>query len=215
MAPGRIMMLAWNYRTETVSSDAFKEMGSSEWDRVAGEYATNCTSFCAAHAQDVVTSLSRSLLGEKPVTILDIGCGSGAFELAYLRRFPRGVPGHSIICVDVSSAMIEQAKRAVAATGSDECATKFDFYVDDATALHNIPNDFANVVVSMFCIFLIPDQAAVFESIKRVLIKDEGSVFATTAWTGIPSEVTDVSTIVQKYNFLIFFLRRRSCTFPD
>lgn len=176
-------------------------MSSSEWDRVAASYAVNCTSFCAAHAQDVITSLSRTLSSEEPVTIVEVGCGSGAFALAYLRKYPRGVPGHSIVCIDVSPAMVEQAKKAVTITASDQCHTKFDFYVDDATALQNIPDDYANVVVSMFCVFFVPDQASALKSIRRVLVKDEASVFATSAWTSIPSGLSDVSSVAYNCNF--------------
>lgn len=179
-------------------------MTSSEWDRVATSYAMNCTSFCAAHAQDVVTSLSRALSSEESVTIIDVGCGSGAFALAYLRRYPRGVPGHSIVCIDSSPAMVEQAKKAVTTTASDHCHTQFDFYVDDATALQNIPNDYANVVVSMFCVFFLPDQAAVLKNIQRVLVKNETSVFATSAWTSIPSGLSDVSLIACNHNSQMF-----------
>lgn len=170
-------------------------MGDSEWDEYADSYATNCTPFCTAHAQDVVTSLSRELLSERAVTIVDVGCGAGAFALAYLRRFPRGVPGHSVVCIDSSAAMIKQAKQAVSIMTSDQCLTKFDFYVDDATKLSNIPDDFANIVVSIFCVFFIPDQDAVLKSIQRVLVKNDSSVFATTAWTSMPAEISEVSTV--------------------
>jgi SAM-dependent methyltransferase len=93
----------------------------------------------------------RSLLapGNRPIDVLDVGCGTGFLALLFAEA------GHRVTGCDLSPAMIEEAQRKAVARGLE--AT---FVIDDAEAVSG-PDRSLDLVVSrqLFWTLPHPDQA--------------------------------------------------------
>lgn len=139
-----------------------------EWDPEANSYAANISHFTSLHAFDLITAIKPHLLAPGTRTVLDLGCGTAAFATAYLRHFPHGIPGQTVLCTDVSPAMVEVARSTVTdLLPASGCQTVFDFRVEDATLLENVADSSVQAVVSVFCVLHtagFQDSAAFWDS---------------------------------------------------
>lgn len=149
-----------------------------KWSAQADLYANQASRLTELHGADLVTILKDDILKAK--TVLDVGCGTGAFAQAYLQQFPKGVPGQTLILSDLSAGMLEKAKEAV--NPGPDFLTKIVFQEEDGTKLEGIPDNSVDLVVSLFGVFLIPDQEKTLASIQRVLKKGKDSAFANGSW---------------------------------
>jgi len=94
--------------------------------------------------------------------VVDLGCGAGIdVVLAALKVGPSG----KVVGVDFSPEMIERAKQATAEAGLSGTA---EFVVTDMEC-PNLPDSFANVVISNCVINLSPDKHAVYREAFRLL----------------------------------------------
>jgi ubiquinone/menaquinone biosynthesis C-methylase UbiE len=125
-----------------------------QWSAQAKLYSNQAARLTELHGADLVTILKKDILQAK--TILDVGCGTGAFAHAYMQQFPMGVPGQTLILSDLSEGMLEKAKETV--VPSSDFQTKLVFQVEDGTKLDGIADDSIDLVVSLFGVFLIPDD---------------------------------------------------------
>ena len=164
------LMMASNKKEDHSAS------GNDAWADQAGLYSNQAARITELHGSDLVAILKDDIVQAK--TILDIGCGTGAFAQAYIRQFPRGVPGQTFILTDLSEGMLDKAREAIQ-PGSD-FATKIVIQQEDGTKLASIDDNSIDLVVSLFGVFLIPDVDATLASIQRVL-KKEG-VFGNASW---------------------------------
>ena len=97
--------------------------------------------------------------------VVDLGCGAGIdVVLAAFRVGPSG----KVVGVDFASEMIERAKQAVAEAGLSGTA---EFVVADMEC-HNLPDSFADLVISNCVINLSPDKHAVYREAFRILKPD-------------------------------------------
>lgn len=161
------------------------------WDARAAAYAARATTITEPFARDLLHAVAPVLLQPTTRLVLDVACGAGSFALAYLARFPRGIPGQTLLCTDRSPAMIAAARAAIAGvTSHGQCATHFDFAVQDAVSLNDVADHSVHVLVSTFGIFLVPQQHDFFRQVRRVLASNAPAVFATTAWTDLPWQST-------------------------
>jgi ubiquinone/menaquinone biosynthesis C-methylase UbiE len=151
---------------------------NATWSAQADLYSGQAARLTELHGTDLVTILKDDILKAK--TILDVGCGTGAFAKAYLQQFPKGVPGQTLILSDLSAGMLAKAKETVQPTS--DCQTKFVFQEEDGTKLEGIVDNSIDLVVSLFGVFLIPDQEAALRAIQRVLKSGKESVFANGSW---------------------------------
>lgn len=150
-----------------------------EWLTQADLYSDQAARITELHGADLVTILKDDILKAK--TILDVGSGTGAFARAYLQQFPKGVPNQTLILSDLSAGMLDKAKETVKPVGDDTFQTKIVFQVEDGTKLEGIESDSIDLVVSLFGVFLIPDQEGAQKAISRVLKKKDGT-FANASW---------------------------------
>lgn len=150
-----------------------------EWLTQADLYSDQAARITELHGADLVTILKDDILKAK--TILDVGSGTGAFARAYLQQFPKGVPNQTLILSDLSAGMLDKAKETVKPVGDDTFQTKIVFQVEDGTKLEGIESDSIDLVVSLFGVFLIPDQEGAQNAISRVLKKKDGT-FANASW---------------------------------
>ncbi len=160
---------------------------TGQWKQTSKKYTEQWNQFrlTSLYADDLITFLHDDLTTTRPntTTILDIGCGPGVFAQAYIRAFPDGILGQTIISSDISPAMIEQAQESIEAlTRNRTNHTKFVCQVEDGSQLSGIADHSIDIVVSCYGVFLIPDQVGALQSIRRVLIPGTG-IFANAAWT--------------------------------
>ena len=94
-------------------------------------------------------------------TVLDLGSGAG-FD-AFLAAREVGETGH-VIGVDMTPEMIERARRNAAATGR----TNVEFRSGQIEALP-VASGSVDVIISNCVINLVPDKAAVYREVARVL----------------------------------------------
>jgi ubiquinone/menaquinone biosynthesis C-methylase UbiE len=154
-------------------------MTETSFDAIAEYYAQQGNRVTIPHALDLIGLAQDQIRQAK--TILELGCGAGAFGLAYRQFFPDGIAGQTIVCTDLSPVMVQHAERVMEKDASGASQTKFSFQVADATDLHNFGDASFDMVVSAFGIFLIPDQSATLREVGRVL--RIGGALATTSWT--------------------------------
>lgn len=147
-----------------------------KWADSAELYSNQADRLTELHGADLVAILKDDILKAK--TILDVGCGTGAFAKAYLKQFPKGVPGQTLISSDLSEGMLQKARETV--VPGPECQTEVVFQVEDGTKLEDIQDASVDIVVSLFGVFLIPDYQLALSAIARVL--RNGGIFANGSW---------------------------------
>lgn len=104
-------------------------------------------------------SLGRLAAGER---VLDLGCGAGTDSLVAAQMV--GSSG-TVVGVDMTPAMLAKARRAAAEMG----ATNADFVESEVESLP-FPDESFDVVISNGVIDLVPDKAAVYSEVYRVLV---------------------------------------------
>jgi len=159
-------------------SSTTKGTTEDTWADQATLYSHQAARLTELHGTDMVLLLGSDTL-RHATTILDVGCGTGAFVHAYLQQYPQGIPGQTIISTDLSQGMLDKAQETIKPL--PECQTKLVFQREDGTQLEGIATDSIDVVVSLFGVFLIPDRKATLNAIQRVL-KPATGVFANASW---------------------------------
>jgi len=96
-------------------------------------------------------------------TVVDFGCGGGIDVILAAHKV--GEEGR-VVGIDFTSQMVEQAKQAVAETGLHD--RNIEFRVADM-AMSQLPNSFADIVMSNCVINLCPDKDAIYEEAFRVV----------------------------------------------
>ena len=166
--------------------EAVIDSTTDQWRATSQQHSEKWTQFklTSLYADDLVTLIYDDI--RRATTILDIGCGVGVFAQAYLRAFPEGIVGQTVISSDISPSMLEQAQSSyvmtTATTTTTNCATRFVFQLEDGSQLQGIEDHSIDIVVSLYGVFLIPDQVSTLQSIRRVLVPNTG-ILANAAWT--------------------------------
>lgn len=166
------------------------------WGRVAEHYNATIAPITTAHARDAVALISPILEQKSTKTVLDVGCGSGGFAMAYIQRYPRGFSWQTVVCTDISEEMVEKARHEVTRAAKEvQNETKFEFRVVDAVGMDSVDDGSVQAVVSCFGIFLVPQWEAVLQAVYRVLDSSVPSIFAMMSWNDddINKLPTDVS----------------------
>lgn len=94
--------------------------------------------------------------------VVDFGCGAGIDVILAAHKV---MPGGKVVGVDFSAQMIDRAKRAVSEAGVKNIV---EFVVTDMEQV-DVPDGFADVVISNCVINLCPDKKAVYREIFRIL----------------------------------------------
>jgi 2-polyprenyl-3-methyl-5-hydroxy-6-metoxy-1,4-benzoquinol methylase len=77
--------------TETTATSSAYTKSSPNYDNYAQSYAEHFNRCTMMHAADLIYMTESKI--QQSRRILDIGCGAGAFSLAYLQHFPNGING--------------------------------------------------------------------------------------------------------------------------
>jgi arsenite methyltransferase len=104
-------------------------------------------------------SLGEILPGER---VVDVGCGAGIDSLIAAKKVG---PEGRVIGVDMTSSMLEKARRSAKAAGLGNVV---EFREGYAEALP-VEDGWADVVISNGVLNLMPDKAAALEEMSRVL----------------------------------------------
>jgi len=146
------------------------------WSETADLYALQAAQLTEHHGADMVALLHPQLVRAK--TVLEVGCGTGAFCKAYMRLFPQGIEGQTLILSDLSPSMMSKAKESI--QPPTDFLTKIVFQEEDGTKLQGIQDDSIDIVVSLFGIFLIPDRRSTLQMVRRVL--KSGGTIVNASW---------------------------------
>jgi SAM-dependent methyltransferase len=117
--------------------------------------------------------LARRLPARPPGDVLEVACGTGLVT-RHLRE--RAGPDVKVIATDISKAMLDYARRKLAA------AEGIEWHEADACRLPFGDAAFGAVVCA-FGVMFVPDKAACFREARRVLRKD--GTFLFNLWDGL------------------------------
>jgi demethylmenaquinone methyltransferase/2-methoxy-6-polyprenyl-1,4-benzoquinol methylase len=144
-----------------------------------------------------------SALNLKPGdTVVDLGCGTGSnFSLLYQAVTSSG----KIIAVDISEAMLDQARRVIASNGW----TNIQLVCADA-AQFEFPSK-VDAVVSTYALTLVTDCKQVISNAHKSLSPGGRLVILDMAWPGyFPPWFRHVLFFLRSYGVTLDVLRRRS-----
>ena len=113
------------------------------------------------------TTLALAALASPTLTVADLGCGAGFFTTFLAQRVTK------VIAVDHSSAMLEEARKSIEATGSDP-SLQVEFRPGDLEALP-LEDGEVDAVVANLVLHHLAEFGAVVGELARVL-KPGGSV---------------------------------------
>jgi SAM-dependent methyltransferase len=114
------------------------------------------------------------ILGRVPPTarVLELGCGNAALWRDNLGRVP---PGWRVTLTDLSSGMVDEARRSIAGATDP---SRFTFGRVDAQHLP-FPDASFDAVVANHMLYHVPDRRRALSEIRRVLVHG-GHLFAAT-----------------------------------
>jgi len=110
----------------------------------------------------------RKLEINKPVSVLDIGCGTGSFWAENLPHLPAE---SKLLLTDFSEGMVEKARKKIS-------GTHVEFQVADIENLKYSDNSY-DIVMAHHVIYHAGDKDKALSELKRV-VKDDGVVSITT-----------------------------------
>jgi len=142
------------------------------YDRVAAGYRDWWAPVLAPAAVRLLDRLDGLLSSDRPVTLVDVGTGTGTLALAALRRWPRA----RVIGLDPARRLLKMAEAAAFDAGLHDRLTT---QVGEAASLP-LPDASVDAAVSSFVIQLTPSRAAALREAIRVL--RPGGVFACLTW---------------------------------
>jgi len=142
------------------------------YDEYAAAYRDWWAPVIAPSAIRLLDRLDGLLPPDEPLTIVDIGAGTGTLALAALERWPNV----RVIGVDPSRRMLDLAADAARNAGRRE---RLSLEVGKAASLP-LPDASVDGAMSSFVIQLTPNRAAAVREAFRVL--RPGGVFACLAW---------------------------------
>lgn len=106
----------------------------------------------------------KSVLGEKPLQVLDVGCGPGFFTIMLARL------GHSVASMDGAEGMVECARRNIARENLSA-----DIYLGDAVLLEREKEGSLDAIVSRDVVWTLYDPEKAFARWKT-LLKEDGKI---------------------------------------
>ena len=119
---------------------------------------------------------SESAFGTRePVTLLDLGAGTGSLTLAVADAWPAA----RIVSLDASAGMLSVARHRVATERPDDDPERFEWLAADGASMP-LADASVDVVVSSFVLQLVSDRRAVFGEVLRVL--RPGGAFGFVTW---------------------------------
>ncbi len=156
----------------TAEQQSATPASEASYDRYAEAYRDWWAPVIAPSAVRLLDRLDGLLPPDRPLTIVDVGAGTGTLALAALERWPN----LRVIGVDPARRMLDLAMEAARGAGNHE---RLSVSVGDAAGLP-LPDASVDGAMSSFVIQLTPNRAAAVREAFRVL--RPGGFFACLAW---------------------------------
>ncbi len=136
-----------------------KAQSPDTWDSIAGKYdgLWPDQSLADPSVRAAWKRLYAEVLPERPLEVLDAGCGTGSLALALAEL------GHRVTGIDFSPAMIEQAQAKNAKFGK-----QVSFSVQDAVSPNFPPRSF-DLVTCRQVLWALPDRGAALSNWENLL----------------------------------------------
>ena len=147
---------------------------SDRYDRAAARYQKWWAPVLEETAVRVLDRLAGKLPLDEPQRIVDIGTGTGTLVLEAVRRWPRSL----VTGADASSGMIVGARERARTELAQADQERLSLVVAEADRLPFADASF-DAAVSSFVFQLVPDRAAAFREVRRVLRPGGLLVFVT------------------------------------
>lgn len=142
---------------DDAATESLRQRIVATWTRGAGEYDRDQGHGLLTPAiEEAWLATLKSLLGDRPLDVLDVGTGTGFVAVLAARL------GHRVTGVDLTPAMLERARLR-----ADDAAVDVDWHVGDAMHLP-FEDDRFDVVVSRHVLWTMPDPAQAFAEWWRV-----------------------------------------------
>lgn len=161
---------------------------AKEWEQTYGKYADEVSRYTSLHATDLLTFAIDVI--QKASVIVDIPCGVGVFADAYMRLFPNGIKGQTLVLCDFNSSMVDRVRSVLKDRVGGDFQTDVKFQTEDAISMDSFTDSSVDVVTSVFGIFLVPDQQRMMATMRRIL--RPGGAIVTTSWADWPSAGSNV-----------------------
>ncbi len=144
-------------------SEDIKDKVESYWTkRAEGFFELRHDEIESEKADRWYREISKLLPADKSLNILDVGCGTGYFEVILGRH------GHTITGIDLTPEMIVRAEKMIRIYGLDEDRVK----VQQGDAEHlDFPDETFDVVISRNLTWTLPHPIEAYKEWNRVLKK--------------------------------------------
>jgi SAM-dependent methyltransferase len=159
--------------------------GGAGGDRWIGE--AKRTEMMLSRVADLLYPRARLKPGN---SVLDVGCGLGPTTIELARRI---APGGRAIGLDVSSAMIELARKRAAGIANVE------FVAADAAA-HRFPAPFADLLFSRFGVMFFGDPTVAFTNLRKAMNPNGRVLFA--CWRPLKENQWMLTPLMAAYEHL-------------
>lgn len=135
-----------------------KEALQVEWDGSSREYdAQHAHGIQTAEERQAWTQLFRDMNLQVPLDVLDVGCGTGEMSMVL------GEMGHRVTGIDLSTGMLEIARRKASRKGYP-----ISFLHGDAEALTFADHSF-DLVINRHLLWTLPDPGKALGEWRRIL----------------------------------------------
>jgi SAM-dependent methyltransferase len=142
---------------------------AEEWDGRQGDHWVEYADRYDALSQRITPHLMRAAAIDPAERVLDIGCGCGATT----RSAARAASAGSVLGIDLSAAMLNEAERRANADG----LTNVTFRQSDVQ-VHKFPPAEFDLAISKFGVMFFEDPVAAFANVASALPADGRLAFA-------------------------------------
>ena len=129
------------------------------WDDDTTSYETACEQLALKLIHSTAVDLDR------PLAVLDVGCGNGVSTMLYADRFP----AMTLVGVDISPQQVKTAIEQLHAVGDQSLSSRVSFSVADAVDLSRFDSNSFDIVLALECAFHFEARATFFAEAIRVL----------------------------------------------
>lgn len=149
-------------------TDPAKIKAATTYNSAAGHFDDAPLAFWERYGRRTVERL-----GLKPgLTVLDVGCGTGASALPAAERVG---PDGTVLGVDLAEKLLEQARTKAA----QRHLQNVEFRLGDITGL-GFPDQQFDAIISVFSVFFVPDMEELVRELWRMV--KPGGKLAITTW---------------------------------
>jgi ubiquinone/menaquinone biosynthesis C-methylase UbiE len=128
------------------------------WDNRAAKFDDDpCHGLHSSAQRDAWLEILDRLAGPTPISVLDVGCGTGTLTLLFAEL------GHSVTGIDLAPAMLNRARQK-----AEQLHLNVRLRLENAAAIHD-PDATYDLVIARHVIWVLPDPTLGVQEWLRVL----------------------------------------------